>query len=62
MDIDLRGNPWMMPPEAVVEKGLKAVRSFYKDVREAVHAGGDVISRRLLKVVLVGSSSVGKTR
>lgn len=55
----LTGNPWIMPPEAVVENGLHAVKMYYTDVREA---GTKVIPRRLLKVVLVGSSSAGKTR
>lgn len=57
--VDLTGNPWIMPPEAVVEKDLAAVKTYYTDVREA---GAEVIPRRLLKVVLVGSSSAGKTR
>lgn len=59
---DLRGNPWIMPPEAVVENGLAAVKTYYSDVRIAFEAGYKLISRRLLKVVLVGSSSAGKTR
>ena len=57
--VGLTGNPWIMPPEAVVEKGLHAVKTYYTDVREA---GTKAIPRRLLKVVLVGSSSAGKTR
>lgn len=58
----LDGNPWVMPPEAVVEKGLEAVRKYLQDVQTAKEAGADVTSLKLLKVVLVGSSGAGKTR
>ena len=47
-----------MPPEAVVERGLEAVKIFLRDVQKAEK----VTSLHLLKVVLVGSESVGKTR
>jgi len=43
--VGLTGNPWIMPPEAVVEKGLHAVKTYYTDVREAETK---VIPRRLL--------------
>ena len=59
---NLRGNPWIMPPEAVVEKGMDAIKTYYTDVQMAIDAGAKVASRRLLKVVLVGASSAGKTR
>ena len=59
---DLRGNPWIMPPEAVVENGMDAIKTYYTDVQMAIDAGAKVASRRLLKVVLVGASSAGKTR
>jgi len=51
-----------MPPEGVVEAGLAAVKRYLLDVQEAKEAGADVTSLQLLKVVLVGSSSAGKTR
>ncbi|CAM9943033.1 unnamed protein product [Pylaiella littoralis] len=50
-----------MPPEAVVEAGLPAVKRYLLDVQEAKKAGADVTSLQLLKVVLVGSASAGKT-
>lgn len=55
----LDGNPWIMPPEAVVEKGLSAVEMYLSDV---LTAEGEVKTMKLLKVVLVGSSQAGKTR
>lgn len=51
-----------MPPEAVVDAGLPAVKEYLLDVQEAKKAGADVMSLQLLKVVLVGSASAGKTR
>ena len=51
-----------MPPEAVVENGMDAIKTYYTDVQMAIDAGAKVASRRLLKVVLVGASSAGKTR
>ncbi|CAB1104970.1 unnamed protein product [Ectocarpus sp. CCAP 1310/34] len=59
--IVLGGNPWIMPPEGVVEKGLPAVESYLLDVRKAEEAGAEVKTLKLLKVVLVGSSQAGKT-
>ncbi|CAN0156577.1 unnamed protein product [Ascophyllum nodosum] len=47
-----------MPPEAVVERGVEAMKTYLRDVLKAPE---EVISLRLLKVVLVGSESVGKT-
>lgn len=58
----LADNPWIMPPEAVVEAGLSAIKGYLQDVQEARNAGADVTSLNLLKVVLVGSGSAGKTR
>ena len=60
--LNLRGNPWKMPPEAVVEQGLGAIRTYLDDVQNAMENGGQVRSLQLLKVVLVGSPSAGKTR
>lgn len=58
----MEDNPWVMPPEGVVEKGMPSVRRFFQDVRRAEEAGAQVKTLRLLKVVLVGSSRAGKTR
>ena len=60
--LELRGNPWKMPPEAVVEQGLEAIKTYLGDVQNAMENGGQVRSLQLLKVVLVGSPSAGKTR
>ncbi|CAM9253300.1 unnamed protein product, partial [Sphacelaria rigidula] len=59
--IRLKNNPWIMPPGAVVEEGLEAVKAYLVDVQAAKNAGADVTSLSLLKVVLVGSASAGKT-
>lgn len=59
--IKLKNNPWVMPPEAVVEKG-GAVHNYLLEVEEAAEAGAEVRTLKLLKVVLVGSSRAGKTR
>ena len=61
-NLSLRGNPWVMPPEAVVEQGLGAIETYLGDVQNAMENGGQVRSLQLLKVVLVGSPSAGKTR
>ena len=61
-NLRLESNPWIMPPEAVVEEGLPAVVEYLIDVRTAKEAGADVKELKLLKVVLVGSSQAGKTR
>ena len=51
-----------MPPEAVVEQGLEATKIFLGDVQKASDNGAQVRSLKLLKVVLVGAESAGKTR
>ena len=51
-----------MPPEAVVEQGLEAMKIFLGDVQKARENGAQVRSLKHLKVVLVGSASSGKTR
>lgn len=58
----LERNPWIMPPEAIVEEGLMAIEAYLMDVRAAKEAGAEVETLQLLKVVLVGSSHAGKTR
>ena len=60
--MNLSGNPWKMPPEAVVEQGLEAIKIFLRDVQKASENGAQVRSLKLLKVVLVGAASAGKTR
>lgn len=60
--IHLKNNPWVMPPEAVVEAGLEALHMFLVDAEKASEVGSAVQRRRLLKVVLVGAASAGKTR
>lgn len=62
IDVRLHDNPWRMPPEAVVEQGLEAVRTYLKDVKDAKDMHASVTSEKFLKVVLVGSSRAGKTR
>ena len=51
-----------MPPEAVVEQGLGAIETYLVDVQKASAEGAQLSSLQLLKVVLVGSASAGKTR
>lgn len=58
----LQDNPWIMPPEGIVNKGLLAVEKYLRDVREAEEAGAEVKTLNALKVVLIGSSGAGKTR
>lgn len=60
--VRLEGNPWITPPEAVVAKGLLAIKTYLTDVRTATDAGVGLSCLKLLKVVLVGSSQAGKTR
>ena len=61
-ELSLSGNPWKMPPEAVVEQGPEAIKIFLGDVQKASENGAQVRSLKLLKVVLVGAASAGKTR
>lgn len=58
----LRSNPWVSPPEAVVEEGVDGVRKYFLDVKKAEEAGAEVKTLHLLKVVVVGSPNAGKTR
>lgn len=58
----MEDNPWIMPPEGVVEKGIQAVQRFFQDLRSAEEAGAQIETLQLLKVVVVGSSQAGKTR
>lgn len=61
-NVQLEENPWRMPPEAMVEKGLETVQTYLNDVKIAKDAGASTTSLQLLKVVLVGSPRAGKTR
>lgn len=58
----LKGNPWVMPPESVVNKGVLAVNKYLLALRAAERAGAEVKALKLLKVVLIGSAHAGKTR
>lgn len=60
--LHLGGNPWILPPEGVAERGNEAIRKYLEDVSAAEAAGAHVISHQLLKVVFFGSSAAGKTR
>lgn len=60
--LKLSNNPWINPPEAVVEEGLDGVEKYLLDMRKAEEAGAEVKTLHLLKVVLVGSPNAGKTR
>ncbi|CAM9525926.1 unnamed protein product [Scytosiphon promiscuus] len=55
------GNPWVMPPEGVVEKGVPATEKYLLEVRNAKAAGAPAKVLQLIKVVLIGSSRAGKT-
>eukprot|EP00752_Nemacystus_decipiens_P012508 g11078.t2 len=58
----LGNNPWIMPPEGVVEAGMPAVERYLLDVQAAQDAGGHLATLELLKkVVFVGPTSAGKT-
>lgn len=52
-------NPWKEPPEAVVKKGMPAVREYFVDL---FADGVTPVSRSMIKVVLVGQEGAGKTR
>ncbi|CAM9344602.1 unnamed protein product, partial [Ectocarpus sp. 12 AP-2014] len=51
-------NPWQEPPEAVVERGIPAVREYFTDI---FAEGVAPVSRNMIKVVLVGQGGAGKT-
>lgn len=56
--IILDGNPWAEPPESIVAKGCKSVRSYFEDL----YAEPCRIERISTKVVLVGQEGAGKSR
>ncbi|CBJ25495.1 LRR-GTPase of the ROCO family [Ectocarpus siliculosus] len=60
-NLRLQDNPWVMPPEGIVNEGLPAVEKYLRDVREAEEAGAEVKTLNVLKVVLIGSPGAGKT-
>lgn len=60
--LHLSNNPWISPPEAVVEEGLESIVQYLMDMRKAKEAEAEVKTLRLLKVVLVGSPNAGKSR
>lgn len=51
-------NPFREPPEAVVERGIDAVKQYFT----ALFAEGFTVERRDVKVVIVGREGTGKTR
>ena len=55
----LGGNPWKEPPEAVVKEGMEAVSVYFADLFKE---GVAPVSRKMIKVVLVGQEGAGKTR
>lgn len=57
-NVRIDGNPWQEPPEAVVQKGMSAVSRYFADL----YAEGVTIRRNMIKLVLVGQESAGKTR
>jgi len=56
--LELGGNPWKEPPEAVVMKGMQAASEYFADL----FAEGVTDRRNMIKVVLVGQEGAGKTR
>lgn len=58
LDVDFDENPWKEPPEAVVRKGMQAVREYFDDL----FVEGVTVHRNMIKVVLVGQEGAGKTR
>ncbi|CAN0534451.1 unnamed protein product, partial [Scytosiphon promiscuus] len=60
--LHLGNNPWISPPEAVVEEGKEGIVKYLTDMRKAEEANAEVKTLRLLKVVLIGSPSAGKSR
>lgn len=56
--LSLNNNDFLMPPEAVVEKGLEAVRTYFRDLfSERVR-----IERHDVKALIIGQEGAGKTR
>lgn len=55
---ELLPNPFNNPPEAVVAKGMNAVKAFFEDV--AIEK--TVFQRRAVKAVIIGAAGSGKTR
>lgn len=52
------GNPWVEPPEVVMQDGLPAVTKYFG----ALFAEGSTVQRTNVKVVIVGQDGAGKTR
>lgn len=53
------GNPWELPPSAVVTAGEISTRGYYNELRRSAIDPEEVQS---LKVVFAGHSGAGKTR
>lgn len=56
-DVFFPGNQFVEPPEAVVEKGIEAIRGYFIDL----YAQGSKVNRHI-KAVIIGQEGAGKTR
>lgn len=55
---NLLPNPFSEPPEAIVSRGMGAVRDYFKDLLQEEY----IAERRDVKVVIIGGAEAGKTR
>lgn len=51
-------NPFSAPPEAIVSRGVGAVREYFEALLQEEH----ISERRDVKVVIIGEAGAGKTR
>ncbi|CAM9861472.1 unnamed protein product [Ectocarpus sp. 4 AP-2014] len=58
LGLHVHTNPWQEPPEAMVSKGIPAVREYFTDL---FAEGIAPVGRKMIKVVLVGQEGAGKT-
>lgn len=50
-------NPFQQPPEAIVERGMDEVKTYFENLLQ-----DEYVERREIKVVIVGEAGAGKTR